>query len=143
MGTFDQTPANANPLDAVYTDAVFDDLLLHTCDVLEKGQSAPDSRSGQPTATLTKLVTAVACRLTTLKGGGREWEAKEKYALNDFIVFMRPVLTDDNNTAFQLSPRHWLRVYTPEATYTINLKSVNDPSGLGHHLECRGEQIIP
>lgn len=143
MGSFDQAPQNPNPLDATYTDSVFDDLLLHTCDVLEKGQSAPDARSGQPTATLTKLVTGLACRLTTLKGGGREWEAKQKYALNDFMIFLRPVLKDDNNASFALSPRHWLRVYTPEATYLVNLKSVNDPSGLGHHLECRGEQIVP
>lgn len=143
MGTFDQAPTKVNALDAAFSDTLFDRMMNSTCDVYEKGQVSDDD-SGQPNPDLTKLVTAWPCRLSILRGAGKEWETGKKYAENDYIVFMRPITVNDANAAFQLSPRHWLRVYNQDGTVTlVNLKAVNDPSGMGHHLECRGTEIVP
>jgi hypothetical protein len=121
---------------------VFDTLLNSTCDVLIKGVGTADDY-GQPVADLTRVVSGVACRLSTLKGG-REWEAGKKYAENDYVVFMRPIKQDDAHQPFQLTARHWLKVYCQDGTNVLlNLKVVNDISGFGHHLEARGTEIVP
>lgn len=148
MGTFDQAPVAANPLDNAYASSVFDQLMNSTCDILEKGQTGSDSY-GQPASGLTTLMTGQPCRISQLSGG-REWEAKKRYALNEYLVFMRPPTSNGagsyelNGQLFPITARHWLRVYRQDGTEVlINLKVVNDPSGLGNHLECHGEEIIP
>lgn len=120
---------------------VFDSLLNATCDVLEYGQGTADDY-GQPDQTLTKLVTAVKCRPSMLKGG-REWEAGKRFAENDWVIFLRPITVDDRGRSFALNAVHWLRVYCADGkVLLLNLKAVNDPSGVGHHLEARGTEII-
>lgn len=112
---------------------VFDKLMIHTCDIQVKGGSADGYN--QPGQVLTNTKTGWPCRLTTM-AGGHEFRTDKQYAINRFRIFMRlPGVTVDTHS--------WLTVYTPGGTYKINVEAVNDPSGLGHHLEAIGQVVTP
>lgn len=113
----------------------FDGLLNSIMDVLEKGVGVGDDY-GQPSEDMVVVQSNIKCRLSTQKGG-REFEKDKRYAENDYNVYLRPIAD------FNLSATHWLRVYTESGKIVLlNLKAVNDPSGLGHHLECQGTEIV-
>lgn len=124
------------------TTNVFDRLLNSTCDVQAKG-STPSDTYNQPSQTLSTVVTGVKCRITTM-AGGHEYKTGKEYATNRFRVFLRPILLNDLGQAFALTTHHWLLVRPQSGgTILLNLEAVNDPSGLGHHLEAIGLQVIP
>lgn len=122
---------------------VFDNLLNSTCDVQKKGAAAADAYN-QPSQTLVTVVTGVKCRLTTM-AGGHEYHTGKEYAVNRFRVFLRPILKDDLSAPFALNTHHWMLVHPVDggADVLLNLEAVNDPSGLGHHIEAIGQQVIP
>lgn len=122
---------------------VFDILLNSTCDIQKKGAATQDAYN-QPSQALVTVVTAVKCRLTTM-AGGHEYHMGKEYAVNLFRVFLRPVLKDDHGASFALNTHHWMLVHPVDgsADVLLNLEAVNDPSGIGHHIEAIGQQVIP
>lgn len=125
----------------------FDALMNSVCSVLvpvglDPTGSEPHDAYGQPLQPFDSPCTGVPCRLST-GGGGHEWQSNKSYASNTFKVFLRPITKDDAGNDFSLSAKHWLQVTDQNGNvYQLNIKSVNDPSLLGHHLECEAEQII-
>lgn len=124
----------------------FDGLMNATCNVLIPNGENPETgyaldAYGQSQFTLDVLVTGATCRL--YKGRGREKNAGEKFATMDWQIALRPIIQDDAGNAFRLRPRHWLNVTLLDGRIIqLNLKQVNDPGGMGHHLECVGTEVI-
>ena len=121
----------------------FDVAMNATVDIYEKGAGSINSY-GQPDQTLTKVLTGWKCRLTIERGGDKYLKGKE-YAHRMYLLFMRPPTKDDNGNPFTLTEHYWGFVTTPGdgLELKLNLENVLDPSGLGHHLEVKGEMIIP
>ena len=121
----------------------FDVAMNATCNIYEKGAGSADAY-GQPDQTLTKVLTAWPCRLTISRDGNKYMKGKE-YAHRMYLLFMRPPTKDDNGDAFTLNEHYWAIVSTPGdgAELKLNIENVLDPSGLGHHLEVKGEMVIP
>lgn len=121
----------------------FDALMNATCNVYEKGAGSTNNY-GQPDQLLTKVLTAWPCRQSITKSG-KEYMSGKEYAVNTFEVFMRPPTEDDNGDPFTLTTHHWLIVTVPSTgvELKLNIQAVDDPSGMGHHLQVRGLQIIP
>ena len=124
------------------TDTNFDALMNATCNVYEKGAGAANNY-GQPDQTLTKVLSNWPCRQSTTKAG-KEYMSGKEYAVNIYNIFMRPPTKDDNNNPFQLTTHHWLIVTIPSTgvELKLNVQAVDDPSGMGHHLQVRGLQVI-
>jgi head-tail adaptor len=143
MGIFDQAPAGAQPFDgAVLTDP-FDELLVDTIAVLRKSQYVPGAGDayGLPDQAFETVLASWPARISTNKGG-QEYKQGKESAKNTFLVFMRsPTLPSPETT---LNTHHWLQ-FTDEqgVAHTLNIISVNDPSFIGHHLECKCEEYLP
>lgn len=125
----------------------FDLLMNSTCNIYKKGAGSIDAY-GQPDQALTKVLTNWPCRLSVEgMGGGRgnKYMKGKEYALRFLILFMRPPTKDDSLNPFTLTEHYWAIVTTPGSgtQLKLNIHSVEDPSGLGHHLEVKGETTIP
>jgi len=145
MGIFDQTPANAKPFDGVVLTDPFDELLVDTVDILRKQQYVPGSGDGYglPDQTFETVLSGWPARVSTSKGG-QEYKTGKESAKNTFLVFMRSPALSQAAPDNVLNTHHWLR-FTDEqgATHTLNIVAVNDPSFIGHHLECKCEEYLP
>ncbi len=121
----------------------FDALMNATCTFYKKGAGSTNPYN-QPDQSLTKVLTGWPCRVTIERGGNKYMKGKE-YAHRMYLLFMRPPKVDDNNNPFTLNEHYWAFVTTPGdgAELKLNLENVLDPSGLGHHLEVKGEMVIP
>jgi hypothetical protein len=121
----------------------FDAAMNATCNIYEKGAGASNSY-GQQDQTLTQVLTGWPCRLTIMRDGNKYMKGKE-YAHRMYLLFMRPPTQDDNGDPFTLNEHYWVIVTTPGdgAELKLNIENVLDPSGLGHHLEVKGEMVIP
>lgn len=116
---------------------VFDGLMNSTCSVMVKGVSGAEGYN-QPSQTLSPVsgLENVPCRFSTLKGG-KEYKSGKEYSINTFRVFMRPQTPP-------VTTHNWLVVTTQSGhTYTLNILSVDDPSGMGHHIELYCELVNP
>lgn len=121
----------------------FDGVMNATIDIYEKGAGSANPY-GQQDQTLTKVKTAWPCRCTILRDGNKYMKGKE-YAHRMYLLFMRPILTDDNSNPFTLNEHYWGMVTTPGdgKQLKLNIENVLDPSGMGHHLEVKAEMVIP
>jgi hypothetical protein len=125
----------------------FDTLMNATCNIYQKGQGSANAYN-QPSQTLQKVLTAWPCRLSMQgMGGGRgnKYMKGKEYAVRTYLLFMRPPTKDDTQTPFTLNEHYWAIVTTPGdgVGLKLNIQSVQDPSGLGHHLECICEMVLP
>ena len=114
---------------------VFDNLMIHTCDIKEKSFIPADAYN-QPDQTKDTLLSAWPCRLTTMTGG-HEYRVDKEYGVNRYRIFMRLP------TGITLTNEHWLTVHTPSRDYEIDVEAVNEASGLGHHIEAIGQVVQP
>lgn len=128
---------------------IFDQLLTDLCDVLAKATygTGADDVYGQPAQNYKTQLTAWPCRVTTMTGG-REFMVGKEFTKNTFKVFMRLPEETDSGVPFQMNPHNWLLITTANGValakpYYLNITAVNDPSLLGHHLECIAEEVIP
>jgi hypothetical protein len=121
----------------------FDVAMNATVSIYEKGVGSVNSYN-QPDQVLNKVLTAWPCRLTIERGGNKYMKGKE-YAHRMYLLFMRPPINDDNGNPFTLNEHYWAIVTTPGdgAELKLNIENVLDPSGLGHHLECKAEMVLP
>lgn len=145
MGTFDQAPANAKPFDGTILTDPFDTLLTDTVNVLRKVQYVPGQGDayGIPDQSFVTVLSSWPARVSTQKGG-QEYKQGKESAKNTFLVFMRPPVLTQPAPDNVLNTHHWL-AFTDEqgATHVLNITAVNDPSFLGHHLECKCEEYLP
>lgn len=120
----------------------FDSLMNATANIYKKGAGTTDAYN-QPDQVLTKVLTAWPCRLS--RDSGHKYMKGKEYAVRTYMLFMRPPTLDDNNNPFTLNEHYWAIVTTPGdgAELKLNIENVLDPSGLGHHLECKCEMVIP
>lgn len=124
-------------------------MLIDQCDVLVKQSygTAADDAYGQPPQQFITKISAMACRVSTMKGGS-EYKTGKEYAKNSFRVFMLPPSQDDSGLPFSMDTHAWLKIVsangrTLATPIYLNIISVNDPSFLGHHLECVGDVVQP
>ena len=125
----------------------FDVAMNATCNIYKKGAGTANPYNQQD-QTLTKVLTAWPCRLSVEgMGGGRgsKYMKGKEYAVRMLILFMRPPTKDDNQNPFTLNEHYWAIVTTPgdSTELKLNIETVQDPSGLGHHLEVKGSMVIP
>jgi hypothetical protein len=126
----------------------FDDVMNSTCTIYKKGTGSANSYN-QPNQTLQAVLSNWPCRLSQMgMGGGRgnKYMKGKEYAVRMYLLFMRPPTQDDNNNIpFTLNEHYWAIVTTPGdgPELKLNIHSVQDPSGIGHHLECICEMVIP
>lgn len=121
----------------------FDKLMNATMTVYAKGVGSINPY-GQQDQVLTSVLTNWPCRLTIERGGNKYMKGKE-YAHRMYLLFLRPPTQDDNGDPFTLNEHYWTIVTTPGdgQQLKLNIENVLDPSGLGHHLEVKGEMVIP
>lgn len=125
----------------------FDAAMNATCNIYQKGQGSANAYN-QPSQTLVKVLSNWPCRKSQMgMGGGRghKYMKGKEYAVNMYVLFMRPPTKDDNHNPFTLNEHYWAIVTTPGdgQQLKLNIQSVQDPSGIGHHLECLAEMVIP
>jgi head-tail adaptor len=116
---------------------VFDSLMNSTCTILQKGTGASEGYN-QPSQQLTPVsgLANIPCRLS-ISRGGKEYKSDKEFSINHFRVFLRPQTQ-------AITAHHWLQLTDQNGnTYALNILSVNDPSGMGHHLELECEQYLP
>jgi hypothetical protein len=111
----------------------FDLELNKTADVLMR-PSGGDTYGAQSN-NLVKVGTAVPCRVSLGKGRPHEAKTPLKSAKNYREVFMRPFVDANGNA---LSHKNWLQI---EGLF-YDILQVDDPGGLGHHLEVWCELIL-
>jgi head-tail adaptor len=145
VGSFDQAPANAQPFDGPSLTDPFDTLLLDDIAILRKTQYVPGEGDayGLPDQTFETVLASWPARVSTNKGG-QEYKSGKETAKNTFLVFMRPPSLSQPSPDNVLNTHHWLSFVDEQgATHLLNITAVNDPSFLGHHLECKCEEYLP
>jgi hypothetical protein len=125
----------------------FDVLMNATCNIYQKGLG-PANVYNQPSQALQKVLSNWPCRLSMRgMGGGRgnEYMKGKEYSIRSYLLFMRPPTKDDSQNPFTLDEHYWAVITTPGdgAGLKLNIQSVQDPSGKGHHLECLCEMVRP
>lgn len=125
----------------------FDLQMNATTNIYKKGAGASNSY-GQQDQTLTKVLTNWPCRLSLqgMAGGkGSKYMKGKEYAVRMYLLFMRPPTLDDSQNPFTLNEHYWAIVTTPGdgPELKLNIHSVQDPSGMGHHLQVTAEMVIP
>lgn len=128
---------------------VFDNLLTDECDILKKAQygTGSDDEFGQPDQSFITIVSAQACRVSTMSSG-KEYKTGKESAKNSFKVFMRPVDETDSGVPMEVDTHNWLKITKKNGValaspFYLNITAANNPSLLDHHLELIGEQVIP
>lgn len=114
---------------------LFDNYLVHTCDVQEKGHGSADAL-GVEDQTLTSIVTAVKCRLSTM-GQGRRIIVDENAVICNQKVFMRPRMLGEHT---------WLSITASGDTglyQVLDVLRLRDGAGVEHHLEVFVKQVKP
>lgn len=120
----------------------FDVAMIATCNIYEKGvgEANPYNQQNQ---VLNLVLSNWPCRLS--RDTGEKYMKGKEFAVRKYLIFMRPPKVDNNNNPLTLNEHYWAIVTTPGdgAQLKINIEYVLDPSGLGHHLEVKGEMVIP
>lgn len=131
----------------------FDASLINLVDVMAQTLGAGD-KYGQANPDLLVLATNVNARVCLGKGRTKESEAEKKIAINWRSVYMRPWFADPapdgsllpnhiiGGTTYNTQPlttHHWLRFQGQR----LDIKQIDDPSGLGHHWEIYCQLVIP
>lgn len=115
----------------------FDKLLVSSADILLRTPGAADEYGVAP-STFATVDSGISCRLSTVaKGRPKEYKSEKKFEVKYVTVFMRPWVDPADGTP--LTHDHWFLI---NGQY-YDIFQINDPSGIGHHLEVDCELVVP
>jgi len=110
---------------------LFDKAMISVGTIYRRAPQAQGTNYGQPGSTEPVVVeTNVPCRVA-LAGGDREIKYDKKLGISYHKIFMRP--------RADMKIKDWIVVDGD----TYNIISIENPSNLNHHWECKAELQIP